>query len=176
MQYLTPFRFIDIHRSCSLLRCLNLLQVLFLITAFRKCKDFLMSSKKVLEMNSCSYQSWHSSCPVHQSLPCPHTDTISFTRFLSVQGRSWGRSPPPCTPPSTNPSSCRLRHWCVSQTLTILGCLTAFPGSVQNLINYLMFTKHFEDERNYSINGKYHDYLLLWLSSLYPNREKLVAT
>lgn len=43
----------------------------------------------------------------------------------------------------------------------------------KDLINYLKFTKHVENERNSNINGKYHGYLLLWLSSLCPNKTEI---
>lgn len=54
-----------------------------------------------------------------------------------------------------------------------LECLTysAVLLLFKDLINYLKFTKHAEDERNSNINGKYH--LFLWLSSLCPNKTEI---
>lgn len=94
--------------------------------------------------------------PLHPaSLPLAHTHTLSLTRLLPMLARSWGSSPPSCTPPALTPVAAALPLPCGSDACS--GCLSASQGSVQNLINYLMFAKHLEDEKNCNISGKYHD-------------------
>lgn len=87
--------------------CLHLLQVLFLITAFRKCKDLLTSCKRVSEMNSCSHQLWYSPSPSCQPPPSPHTHPI-FNKTPSNASQVLGQLPSILHTPSTNASSCSL--------------------------------------------------------------------
>lgn len=98
------------------------------------------------------HQLWYSPSPSRQPPPSSHTHPI-FNKTPSNASQVLGQLPSILHTPSTNASSCSLA---AAMWLRCPGCLSAPQGPVQNLINYLMFAKHLEDEKNCNIS-KYHD-------------------